>query len=255
VLIQGDCRFLPMRADTVDLIVTSPPYDDVRDYHGHRFDHLAFGAEAYRVAKSGAICAVVIGDSTKNFARSMSSFSLAVDWTRELGWRLYADIIYSRAGRPGAWWNTRFRVDHEYLLLFLKGDRPKTFDKSHLAVPAKRAGEKVTGTQRRTDGATERAYDYEQAATKCRGTIWHYAASNTEPKSVRALKGRHPATFPDALAADVIQAFSRPGDIVVDPMTGSGTVPFKARQLGRVGIGMDLSTYYLNDIAKERLGC
>jgi DNA modification methylase len=112
--------------ECIDVVCTSPPYDDVRDYNGFCFDYKSLGKELYRVTKDGGICAVVIGDGTKDFAKSMTSMRLAVDWCDNAGWRMFETCIYSRHGRPGAWWNQRFRVDHEYIFLFLKGAASKT---------------------------------------------------------------------------------------------------------------------------------
>ena len=129
---NSDClEFLPTVADSsVDLTVFSPPYDGIRDYgKDWTFDYHALGEHLLRIAKEGGICAVVIGDGTRDFAKSLTSFRLAVDWCDNIGWRLFECCIYKRDGNPGAWWTQRFRVDHEYILLFLKGRRPRTFHK------------------------------------------------------------------------------------------------------------------------------
>lgn len=237
--------------ETYDFTLFSPPYDGIRDYTKDErgFDLLALGRELYRVTKEGGICAVVMNDGTKDFAKSLSTFGLAVDWNREIGWRLFEAVVYARDGKPGAWWAKRFRVDHEYILLFLKGARPKTFNKEPLKVPAKHAGKTWAGTQRLTSGEMVPIKRTEQAATKCRGTIWRYSTSNSEGNKV---KTRHPATFPDALARDLILCFTEPGDLVLDPMAGSGTTLVVAEQLGRLATGIDISIEYCN-IAIERL--
>lgn len=234
--------------NSVDLVVTSPPYDGVRDYKGNwAIDLPALGKALLRVVKDGGFAVVVIGDSTKDFRKSMTTFRTAVAW-EDAGWGVFETVVYSRDGRPGAWWASRFRVDHEYVLMFFKGKRPRALSKDHLRVPTKHAGRAWTGTQRLTDGSTE-AIAATVADTKCRGTIWHYATSNSEGNRV---KTRHPATFPDALARDLILAMSSPGDVVCDPFMGSGTVPVVAAQEGRRFIGNDISPEYV-DIARIRL--
>lgn len=227
------------------LTVTSPPYDQTREYKGFewngQWDRFQLGGMLHRVTMEGGIAAVVIQDGTQNFAKSGTSFRLAVEWMN-MGWRLFETVIYAREGRPGAWWNTRFRVDHEYIFLFLKGERPRTFHKEHLMVPSKHAGKQYGGTTRRTDGSLEPYKEKKTvAALKDRGTIWHYATSNSERNK---LKLKHPATFPTLLAHDLIRTFTEPGDLVLDPMAGSGTVPKMASQLDRQYLAFDISPEY-----------
>lgn len=248
----GDClEILPRVADaSVDLTVFSPPYDGIRDYNGAwTLDFHRLGAELLRATKDGGVCAVVIGDGTKNFAKSLTTFRLAVDWCDSVGWRMFETCIYERVGRPGAWWNQRFRVDHEYLLIFFKGARPKSFDKTHLMVPSKHAGKIYTGTDRLTNGGTRKIEPKAVNPTKCRGTVWTYSASNSEGNR---LKLKHPATYPDKLAEDLIRCFSVPGDVVLDPFLGSGTTAVMATRWQRQFIGMDISADYA-EIARERL--
>jgi site-specific DNA-methyltransferase (adenine-specific) len=87
------------------------------------------------------------------------------------------------------------------------------------------------------------------ASTKCRGTVWHYATSNSEGNK---LKAQHPATFPDALARDLILALSSPGEVVYDPMMGSGTTVVVAALEGRRYMGNDISAEYVK-VARQRL--
>lgn len=236
-------------SNSVDLVVFSPPYDAVRDYRGNwSVDLPALGSALLRVVKDGAFAVIVIADGTKNQRKSMTTFRTAVAW-EDAGWSLFESVIYSRDGRPGAWWATRFRVDHEHILMFYKGKRPRPIQHhAGLRVPSKHAGKKWSGTQRMTDGSLIRTTST-VAADKCRGTIWHYATSNSEGNKVKA---KHPATFPDQLARDLILALSAPGDTVYDPMMGSGTTAVVAAQEGRRWLGNDFSAEYVA-IAAQRL--
>ncbi len=248
----GDCLDILPTLDlaSVGMTLFSPPYDGIRDYKGGwTFDFSRLGTELLRVTQEGGVCAVVIGDGTRNFAKSLTSFRLAVDWCDRAGWRLFETCIYERAGNPGAWWKQRFRVDHEYILIFFKGDRPRVFDKSHLMVPSKHAGKIYTGTDRLTNGGTRKIEPKAVNPFKCRGTVWSYATSNSEGNR---LKLQHPATFPDALAEDLIRCFSRPGDTVLDPMAGSGTTAVAAARWGRQALAIEISPEYA-EIIKERL--
>jgi site-specific DNA-methyltransferase (adenine-specific) len=251
-VLEGDCLdLLPVLPDeSVDLALFSPPYDQVRDYGGDwSLDLPRLGTSLLRVVKDGGICAVVIQDGTKEFAKSLSSFRLAVDWCDEVGWRLFECCIYARDGRPGAWWRKRFRVDHEYILLFLKGERPRYFDSEHLKVPTKFPDAVWHGSQRKSDGSMERVVNAPVHPLKCRGTIWKYATSNSEGNR---LKLQHPATYPDKLAEDLVRCFCPPGGVVLDPMAGSGTTCVAAQRYGRRFVGMDISGEYC-EIARQRL--
>ena len=251
-ILNADCmealRDTP--SDSVDLTLFSPPYDSIRDYNGEwKLDLPSLGEEMFRLTKDGGICAIIIGDSTKNYAKTLTTFSLAVEWCNNAGWRLFECCLYHRDGNPGAWWSKRFRVDHEYILLFLKGEKPRHFDKQHLMVPTKHAGKTYSGTDRMTNGALKKITPKAVNSTKCRGTVWRYATSNSEGNRDKL---RHPATFPDALARDIILCFSREGDLVLDPMCGSGTTCVMAAAYGRDYIGVDISAEYC-EIARQRI--
>jgi len=251
-LVQGDClvEIQNISAESVDLIVTSPPYDNIRDYAKYPpVDLQALGKECFRVLKQGGVAVLVMQDGTKDFSKSMTTFTTATQWVSEVGFSLFECVIYHRDGRPGAWWNKRFRVDHEYILIFVKGKKPNRFNKEPLKIPAIHAGAKWHGTQRLTDGSTIAISEKTQADTKCRGTVWRYKTSNTEGNK---MKMQHPATFPDTLAKDVISCFSEVGDIVLDPMAGSGTVLVVAQNMGRESIGIEISEDYCQ-IARTRL--
>ena len=251
-IVCADCLdgLREMADGVADLSLFSPPYDGVRDYDGNwQTDFSALGRELFRTTKDGGICAVVMGDGTKNFAKTLTTFSLAVEWCNVAGWRLFECCLYYRDGNPGAWWNRRFRVDHEYILFFLKGQKPRRFNKKSLMVPAKHAGKTYSGTDRLTNGAMKKIAPKTVNAQKCRGTVWRYAASNTEGNKIKL---QHPATFPDALARDIILCFSDAGDFVVDPMCGSGTTCVIAAQCGRDYLGVEISEKYCG-IAEERM--
>ncbi len=251
-IIQGDCAIIPAELDdeSIDLSVFSPPYDNIRDYkEGWVFNYQALGKSLYKATKEGGVCAIVIGDGTKNFAKSLTTFKLAIDWCENARWRLFETCIYQRSGNPGAWWNSRFRVDHEYVLLFFKGKRPKSFNKNPLMIPTKHVGKVYTGTDRLTDGGFKKIKPKTVNSMKCRGTVWSYSTSNTEGNRVKL---KHPATYPDKLAEDLILCFSNPNDVVLDPMCGSGTTCVMAVKNSRQTIGIEINPDYCN-IANQRM--
>ena len=257
-LLTGDCVPLLDRLPegSIDLTVTSPPYDDMRRYDTPAdLDLLALGKALLRVTKEGGVCAVIIGDASHGFAKSLTSFRLALSWCDQAHWRLFETCLYQRHGVPGPWWRTRFRVDHEYVFLFFKGSRPKTFRKDRLLIPTQHGGERVfyrpfahKDASARKNASRRPAPTHIQA-WQCRGTVWPYAPSSSERNQ---LKLQHPATMPDKLAADLIEGFSEPGELVLDPLMGSGTSVVMAANLGRRYLGMDVSPAYVQ-IAQNRL--
>ncbi len=193
----------------------------------------------------------------KDFAKSLTTFRTAVSWVDDVGLRLWECLIWNRSGTPGAWWSKRFRVDHEYVLVFLKGKRPRHFQKTHMMIPATYAGQRHGGGNRHTIGTGGQRIPIKEgvvAATKCPGTVLRWNPSNKEPKKTvdHTFKRRHPATFPQKLAADMIEAFTQPGDTVLDPCCGSGSAIVEAVRLERLAIGIDISEEYCQ-LARKRL--
>ncbi|MDP3948409.1 MAG: transcriptional repressor LexA [bacterium] len=236
-------------SNSVDIVVTSPPYDAVRDYKGFSLNLHAAGKEIYRVLKDGGVVAMVIQDQTKNFGKSLTSFKTIIDWCDSFGFKLFETVIYRKYGAEGAWWNKRFRVDHEYVPIFLKGERPQYFNKEHLKIPSKHGGKTMTGGGTRlTNGIRIATRSIKINPMKCRGTIWEYMTAGDGSR----LKHQHPATFPNKLPYDFIQCFSPKNGVVLDPFVGSGTTTVAAKNLGRNYIGIDIALEYCA-IAEKRM--
>jgi site-specific DNA-methyltransferase (adenine-specific) len=250
-IINSDCvqGISELPSNSIDLVVTSPPYDNIRDYHGFKVDLSAVGKELFRVLKDGGIAVMVIQDQTKNYGKTLTSFKTIINWCDEAGFKLFECLIYKKYGAEGAWWNKRFRVDHEYMPVFLKGEKPQYFNKEPLKIPSKWAGATMTGgATRLTNGKTLKARPITINSKKCRGTVWEYLTCGDGSK----LKHKHPATFPDRLPYDLIQCFCPEGGIVLDPFIGSGTTAIAALKLNRKFIGFEISKDYC-ELANERI--
>lgn len=250
-IIYGDAAEVLKKipSNSIDVIVTSPPYDGIRKYNGFSYDLHATGKELYRVIKNGGVAAMVIQDQTKNFGKSLTSFKTIVDWCDNIGFKLFETIIYKKHGAEGAWWTKRFRVDHEYIPVFLKGDRPQFFNKEHLKIPSKHGGKTMTGCATRlTNGRTLHSKKVTINPLKCRGTIWDYTTCGDGTR----LKHQHPATFPDKIPYDFIKCFCPPNGIVLDPFVGSGTAALAAIELDKNYIGIDISKEYC-ELAEKRI--
>jgi DNA modification methylase len=236
-------------ANSIDLVVTSPPYDGIRDYNGFTFNLHATGEQVHRVLKDGGIAAMVIQDQTRQFGKTLTSFKTIIDWCDNIGFKLFECVIYRKHGTEGAWWTERFRVDHEYMPIFLKGARPQYFEKETLKVESKHGGRTLSGSgNRRTDGLTTETVRREINKMKCRGTIWDYLMAGDK----NPIKRKHPAPFPDKVPYDFINCFCPPGGIVLDPFMGSGSTAVAAKRLGRQFLGFDLSEEYC-EIARRRI--
>lgn len=232
-----------------DLTVFSPPYDQLRDYEGYTLDLHALGAELFRVTKDGGVVVMVIQDQTCNGKKTLTSFRTILDWCDNIGFGLFECNIYQKQGKDGAWWSRRFRVDHEYMPVFVKGDKPKHFDKTPVKIPSKHAGKTMTGAANRNkDGLTVESRKLTINPVKCPGTIWNYANGGDKV----AWKRAHPAAFPDKIPYDFIRVFTRKGDAVLDPMVGSGSTAVAAHLLERRYVGIDISRAYC-DLTAARI--
>jgi len=236
-------------SNSVDLVITSPPYDSLRDYRGFSYDLHKAGEQIFRVLKPGGVAVMVIQDQTKNFGKTLTSFRTILDWCDIIGFKLFETVIYRKYGAEGAWWNKRFRVDHEYMPIFLKGERPQYFNKEHLKIPSKHGGKTMTGGGTRlTNGVRIATRSITINPMKCRGTIWEYLTAGDGSR----LKHQHPATFPNQLPYDFINCFCPAKGVVLDPYVGSGTTTVAAKNLGRDYIGIDIAEEYCQ-LARQRI--
>jgi len=240
-------------AACIDLVVTSPPYDDLRDYTGAvgwNFDVFqTIARELYRVVKPGGVVVWIVGDKTDNGAKSLTSFKQAL-YFQEIGFSMYDVIIYEKAGSGPPHPNRYFNA-FEYMFVLSKG-RPKTV---HILKdkPNKWAGYTTYGTvtRREKDGSlTDKGKKVIQPLG-ARTNIWRYA--NGKGFSTRdKIAYEHPAIFPEKLAEDHISSWSDPGDLVLDPFGGSGTTAKAAQLMGREWVLIDAVEEYCA-IAKKRM--
>ena len=239
---------------SVDLTVTSPPYDNLRMYKGYAFDFEAVAAELFRVTKDGGVLVWVVNDATIKGSETGTSFRQALHF-KEIGWKLHDSMIYAKDSCPYPE-TTRYYPGFEYMFVLVKG-KIKTV---HLIAdkPNKTSGDKVSGTERKTDGTIRRMSAVVKNTGRkvkpygVRSNIWHYGMGFMKSTTDK-IAYKHPAIFPEKLARDHIISWSNPGDVVLDPFMGSGTVAKMARLTGRDFIGFEISKEYC-DIAEERLG-
>ena len=228
----------------IDLTVTSPPYDNLRNYNGYDFDAAAMLKSLYRVTKPGGVVVWVVGERITG-GRSLSSFEHAFIG-RDCGFAVHDVMIYQKKNTPFMRSNA-YTNCYELMLVFAKG-KPKCFNP--LKASTRRSGFEKALTNKGPDGIN-RKVPVELKKEKTRTNIWEYAVGSGGSTSDK-IAFRHPAIFPERLAADHIESWSNPGDVVLDPMCGSGTTCKMAAALGREWLGIDISEEYVA-IAQERM--
>jgi len=235
-------------SDCIDLTVTSPPYDGLRDYKGYSFDFKSTAKQLYRVTKKGGVVVWVVGDATVDGSETGTSFKQAL-YFKEIGFNLHDTMIYSKAGFSNPSHN-RYHQTFEYVFVFSKG-KPKTFnpikDRKNLW-----GGPWGKKTHRTKDGKLiERERKITNAEYGMRYNVWYYSTGKGNiTRDEVAYK--HPAIFPERLSQDHIKSWSNKGDLVLDPMCGSGTTLKMAELNSRNWIGFEISEEYCK-IAEERL--
>ena len=237
-----------MEAESVDLTVTSPPYDDRREYNGYCFDFENIARELYRVTKPGGVVVWVVVDATIDGDETGTSFRQAL-FFKECGFKLHDTMIYNKGCQGAVGNNNGYWQSFEYMFVFSKG-RPKTInlicDRQNVE-----SREDFNSTKRQQDGTLKKTNGYSYGEQGRRTNIWrYYTGKNLTTKDQIAFK--HPAMFPERLAGDHITSWSNEGDIVFDPFMGSGTTAKVARALGRHYIGFEISAEYC-DIIRQRL--
>lgn len=243
---RAEALLSAMDTGSVDLIVTSPPYDNLRSYQGFAWNFEYIAQQAYRVLKQGGVMAWVVGDSVINGSETLTCFKQALHFKETVGFRLHDTMIYAKDGAPFPESN-RYLQTFEYMFVCTK-DAPKTFNP--LTVPTK-YGASATSSSRSIDGKTSR-FKYELAKpTRSLDNVW-YITSGYMKSAKDADAFEHPAIFPEALAERHILTWSNPGDIVMDFFGGSGTTSKMARANGRRYITCDISKVYC-DLMQKRL--
>lgn len=251
---QGNCLQLlkTIPEDSIDLTVTSPPYDKLRSYNGNNElwgEHVwkAVIQDLYRVTKDGGIVVWIVGDATIKGSETSTSFKQAL-WAIECGFNLHDTMIWDKENFTaiGAL-KVRYAPVFEYMFVWTKG-KIRTFnpikDKEN-----KRYGEVFYNTVRQADGTTidgcgkgvKKIAKFGQ-----RHNVWRQAPEKDNNKRL------HPAVFPEQIVEDHIVSWSNVGDTVLDPFMGSGTTGVVCKKLDRNFIGMEIDEEYF-DLATERI--
>lgn len=222
-----------MPDDFVDLVVTSPPYDDLRTYNGYSFDFESIAAELFRVMKPGGVVVWVVGDAVQKGTESGTSFKQALHFM-SLGFNLHDTMIYEKnsPAYPARASGNRYTQIFEYMFVFSKG-KPKSA-KMICDKPNKWAG-------------------FKDFSGKLKNPVPEFSPRNNIWRYVTSFNGvKHPAPFPEQLAIDHVLTWSVEGDVVYDPFMGSGTTAKAAILSSRNYIGSEISAEYV-EMAEKRI--
>lgn len=233
---------------SIDLTVTSPPYDELRNYNGYHFNFEDIAKNLFRITKNGGVVVWVVGDQTIKSDETGTSFKQAL-YFKQVGFNLFDTMIYLKTPRGAVGNNKTYWQAFEYMFILSKG-APKTInllkDREN---KDERNGDR--GTKRLPDGTLLKLKRAGYSKYGRRTNVWEYLIGKGHSAS-DSIAYKHPAIFPEKLVRDHITSWSSPGDVVLDPMCGSGTTCKIAKLNKRDFIGIDISSEYCK-IAEERL--
>lgn len=228
--------------ECIDLVVTSPPYDDLRTYGGHAWDFYGVAWQLKRVLKPGGVIVWVVADATRDGSETGTSMEQALHFKR-LGLNLHDTMIYQKLNYLPQNAATRYDQCYEFVFVLSAG-KPKTGNMLRDRKNAKAGQTLLTGGRKNADGVLHDKRVLTCADTGMRSNVWCVAVGGEASD--------HPAPMPETLARDVIATWSNHGDLVLDPFSGSGTTAKAAKELGRMFLGLEINPEYCA-IAERRI--
>lgn len=238
----GDCLqiMIDIPDDSIDCVITSPPYDDLRNYNS-TIDFEKVAQQLYRVTKKGGIVVWNVNDKIKNGSKSLTSFKQAIMF-QQVGFNVNDVMIWEKSNPMPQVKQPRYNQVFEYMFIFSKG-KPKTFNP--IMIDCKSADKPYRSTCKNITKGKERTYkEFVINRKKVDSNIWKFAVAQNKTK--------HPAVFPLELPIRHIKSWTNENDLVLDPFMGSGTTGVGCKQLNRNFIGIELDENYFK-IAKERI--
>lgn len=248
-IFNSDCLewMRSQESSVLDLTVTSPPYDNIRDYQGYSFDFEPVARELFRLTKNGGVVAWNVSDATVGGSETGTSMRQALHFM-SCGFRLHDTMIYLKKNpMPAAVNSKRYHQSWEYIFILSK-DAPKAFNPKMVKAKFGHLGANMK--HRGKDGSMNYKKTKRNEFTKVRN-VFEYSVGGGHSTRDKIAHG-HPAIMPESLADDMITTWSNPGDMVFDPFMGSGTTIKMARIRDRRAVGTEISEQYCA-LAKHRL--
>ena len=274
----GDCIDILKTLDdnSIDLILTSPPYADQRDYGASNTKIAADGyvelfrpkaEQLHRVLKEDGSFVLNINDKVVDGYQHLFVFKLVIMLCDEIGFHLVRDYIWHNPATPPNVYSTgkygRTKKSHEYCFWFSKSNK-WTFNLDPIRSPYKKGMEKFLngegkGERSHNTRPSTHSFDCEKVWTNHGGadpgSVISISNTNSNDHFMKLCKEKHiahPARFPEKLVVFFVLSGSNEGDIVLDPFSGSGTTAVVAAKNNRRWIGIDANPDYC-ELAKERM--
>ena len=254
-LILGDCKeeLKTLEDDSIDLIVTSPPYADQRKntyggIHPNKYVEwfLPISKELLRVLKPTGTFILNIKERAFNGERHTYVLELILEM-RNQGWLWTEEYMWCKKNSyPGKWPN-RFRDSWERLLQFNKSKRFKMFQEAVMV----RMGDWAK-TRLRNLSATDKIRDESKVGSGFGKNVSNWIGrdkvypTNVLHMATECNNKNHSAVFPESLPEWFIRLFTEEKDWVLDPFMGSGATIKAAQKLLRNSIGIEIQQEYYN---------
>lgn len=240
-VVCGDClegmKLIPDKS--VDLVITSPPYDNLRDYEGYSFDFEKTAQELKRILKEGGVVVWIVGDATINGSETGTSFKQAL-YFKEIGLNLHDTMIWHKSVVPIT--TKRYQPAFEFMFVFTKGSI-QTFNG-------------LTTPRKYKDNRTVKKFHRDKSSGELSIGNYHNKSDEVLITNVWEMHNRdvskHPAIFPLKLANRHLASWSNENNIVLDPFMGSWTTARACKDMNRDFIGFELSEKYCR-VGEERL--
>ena len=246
-IIQGDCIEELANLDCrPHLILTSPPYDNLRTFGGHDFNFDKVADAIVGVMPEGGVLVWVVGDATVDGSETGTSFRQSLGFM-ERGLKLHDTMIYHKKAGISVKNSPRYKSSFEYMFIF---GTPATFNPI-CDTPTEYPG-MAGNSKRKGHGGVDIRRQQEVPEFRTRDNVWTYDPGFNKCHPGYPQAHDHPATFPYALAVDHITTWTNPGDLVLDPMAGSGTVSRAAKDLERNSIAIEIHEPYV-DLIRRRM--
>ncbi len=238
-----------MPDEFIDMTITSPPYDDLREYNGYHFPVEEIAAALFVKTKPGGVVIWVVGDRTVGGNETLTSFKQALTF-QDAGFSVHDTMIYAKNNPIPSDCGKRYRQAFEYMFCFSKG-QPKTFNP--ITEPTKSAGTKIKAfriTEQGRGNVPDEDIGREVKSVRKASNIFYYNVGTSSSGDKIAFG--HPAIFPEQLVRDQLNTWTVAGELVYDCFMGSGTTAKVCELEGRRWLGSEVSREYV-DLANTRL--
>lgn len=241
-IIVGDCfkEMSSFPSDSIDMILTSPPYDNLRKYASLSSNLYPFASDLLRVCKEGGVCFWNVDSQVVDGSKTLTPFKQVIVFYAA-GWTLNDVIIWRKTNPMPQVRQPRYSHCFEYCFVFCKGKKPKTF--IPMTEKCKCAGDSYDSTVKQMD-LSRKEKNFQINDEKIMSDVWDIAIAQN--------KTGHPAVFPLELPLRAIKTWTKEEEVVLDPFCGSGTTCVASKMLGRKWIGIEIDPTYAKE-AQDRI--